>query len=507
MPLLPFIVILCSLYSFGQPQSPSETHNSPTDIILDTIFDNETYFKDTRPLNEDSPKDSLKVTVNIQIIAITQVDVRKMEYTMDLYLRQEWTDPRLAWKKIESLKYLNYDKKIVSSKIRQKAWLPDLFFRNGKEGNVHTMTSLNSMTRVNSDGGLLWSQKITMRFACMMHLQSFPMDSQLCYINIGSYGYEVSHLKFDWRSKSPVQTRENVSIAEFATPKRFNTFDCTGKALTSTGAYSCLNVTFVLSRELGSWLTSTYLPSILIVSVSWLSFWISLDAVPARVTLGLLALIGTLTQASLVTNTLPRVSYIKAIDVWTIVCIAFDISVLIEFALASNLAKRQRDQGWQVEVREAVREELAHWCNACQQQYHIRGPSATGAYHMHGGTDYMTCANNAAIALKRGELELCEQMEQLLANYESTRPRKALLKHPWPSGAVNLGFERLVNEHSNLLTPDTPEKPGKGIANVAPKKTSEIDENSRFLFPACFILYNSFYWIYYLVLQPSKDTQ
>ncbi|VEL07940.1 unnamed protein product [Protopolystoma xenopodis] len=67
---------------------------------------------------------------------------------------------------------------------------------------------------------------------------------------------------------------------------------------TSTGNYTCLHFIFGLNRQLGSYLVGTYIPAILIVMVSWLSFWISTEAVPARVTLGLLTLIAILTKAS-----------------------------------------------------------------------------------------------------------------------------------------------------------------------------------------------------------------
>ena len=54
------------------------------------------------------------------------------------------------------------------------------------------------------------------------------------------------------------------------------------------GAYPCLEVKFVLKRDIGFYMIQLYIPSVLIVILSWIAFWISVDAIPARVTIGLL---------------------------------------------------------------------------------------------------------------------------------------------------------------------------------------------------------------------------
>ena len=40
----------------------------------------------------------------------------------------------------------------------------------------------------------------------------------------------------------------------------------------------------------------TYIPTLLIVSLSWVSFWISIDSVPARISLGVLTVLTLTTQ-------------------------------------------------------------------------------------------------------------------------------------------------------------------------------------------------------------------
>jgi hypothetical protein len=50
------------------------------------------------------------------------------------------------------------------------------------------------------------------------------------------------------------------------------------------------------------------------------------------------------TQKSLAVSSLPRVSYVKAIDVWMVVCLCFVFAALLEFALVSVIERRQMKQ-------------------------------------------------------------------------------------------------------------------------------------------------------------------
>lgn len=77
----------------------------------------------------------------------------------------------------------------------------------------------------------------------------------------------------------------------------------------------------------------------MLVIVSWVSFWLDPNAIPARVSLGVTTLLTMATQISGINASLPPVSYIKAIDVWTESCLTFVFGALLEFALV-NYASR-----------------------------------------------------------------------------------------------------------------------------------------------------------------------
>ena len=92
-------------------------------------------------------------------------------------------------------------------------------------------------------------------------------------------------------------------------------------------------------REFSYYLIQIYIPCCMLVIVSWVSFWLDQNAVPARVSLGVTTLLTMATQTSGINASLPPVSYTKAIDVWTGVCLTFVFGALLEFALV-NYASR-----------------------------------------------------------------------------------------------------------------------------------------------------------------------
>lgn len=105
------------------------------------------------------------------------------------------------------------------------------------------------------------------------------------------------------------------------------------------GEYSCLTVDLTFKREFSYYLLTIYVPCCMLVIVSWVSFWLDPNAVPARVSLGVTTLLTMSTQTASINNSLPPVAYTKAIDVWTGVSthnwwnhLALDVSGQIELS-------------------------------------------------------------------------------------------------------------------------------------------------------------------------------
>lgn len=71
--------------------------------------------------------------------------------------------------------------------------------------------------------------------------------------------------------------------------------------------YTHLWAEFTFKRRLGYAFIQIYAPTVLIVLLSWLSFWIAQDAVPARVALGVTTVLTIVTLMGSFRSSVPKV--------------------------------------------------------------------------------------------------------------------------------------------------------------------------------------------------------
>ncbi len=91
----------------------------------------------------------------------------------------------------------------------------------------------------------------------------------------------------------------------------------------SIGNYSRLACEIQFSRSIGYYMPQIYIPSIIIVVISWVSFWIDRSATTARVILAVASILSLTFLAYSTNAALPKVSYFKSIDIYLGVCLLF----------------------------------------------------------------------------------------------------------------------------------------------------------------------------------------
>jgi gamma-aminobutyric acid receptor subunit beta len=108
----------------------------------------------------------------------------------------------------------------------------------------------------------------------------------------------------------------------------------------STGLYSRLTMKLYFVRSLGYYIIQIYIPSTLIVVLSWVSFWLDISAAPARITLGMTTVLTMVTFIWSTNASLPKISYIKGIDVYLVTCFVMTFSSVIEYAVVAFIYNR-----------------------------------------------------------------------------------------------------------------------------------------------------------------------
>ncbi|PIO77049.1 Cation transporter family protein [Teladorsagia circumcincta] len=411
---------------FSDKSRPNESLESNVSKLLDKLI--ASHDRRIRP-NYGGPPIEVNITAHITTIsAITEVS---MDYTLDLYLRQIWKDPRLAWESdVQSSLTIGID-------MVKTIWTPDTFFPNEKKSFFHEATSHNSFLRIDNHGNVLRSIRLTVTANCPMNLHTE------CALEIESYGYSTRDIIYHWHDANAVTIDENVHLAHFSIGDHYH---IERTISLSTGNYSRLSAYFTFKRNLGFYLIQIYFPSSLIVVISWVSFWLNREAVQARVAIGVTTV---LTMTTLMTSTnasLPKVSYVKSLDIFLGMCFFIVFASLLEYAAIGYLMKRNRSL-----------------LNASPVQYYETGDGV----------------------LRR----------------ESSRKKTKNNR----KGSVKIEVEAQLDQRIPLLTmvpmPPIPFKPKPPAwTKVRP---SQVDLFSRVAFPSFFLLFHVAYWGFYLNVSSS----
>ncbi|NXI23103.1 GLRA4 protein, partial [Sterrhoptilus dennistouni] len=409
---------------------------SPSDFLDKLMGRTSGYDARIRPNFKGPP---VNVTCNIFINSFGSVTETTMDYRVNVFLRQQWNDPRLAYREYPD-DSLDLDPSMLDS-----IWKPDLFFANEKGANFHEVTTDNKLLRIFKNGNVLYSIRLTLILSCPMDLKNFPMDIQTCTMQLESFGYTMNDLIFEWlEEQEAVQVAEGLTLPQFILRDEKDLGYCT--KYYNTGKFTCIEVKFHLERQMGYYLIQMYIPSLLIVILSWVSFWINMDAAPARVGLGITTVLTMTTQSAGSRASLPKVSYVKAIDIWMAVCLLFVFAALLEYA-AVNFVSRQHKEFMRLrrrQRRQRMEEELSR-----ESRFYLRG------YGL-----------GQCLQPKEGAVEVPG------------------VYSPPPAGAALREGENLRRRYID--------------------RAKRIDTISRAVFPFTFLVFNIFYWVVYKVLR-SED--
>lgn len=297
-----------------------------------------------------------KVECQLAIDSFDSVNEVDMDFTVSIMLHLNWNDARfIPWTS-------GYDDTFVlefDSKRLDNIWTPDLFFPNEKSAFIHKVFMPNKMLRVYTNGKITYTVRLSLTLSCPMDLRNYPFDKQVCRIEMESFSYNEDNIILEWvgtdrpdlanmtqmpEGAVPVEISDNIEMNQFRVVEKR-----TLKTLNErrgAGNHSLLQAEFHLVRDIGYYLVQMYIPSMLIVMLSWISFWLNVNAVPGRISLGVLTVLTMTQQSSTVNATLPRVSYTKAIDIWMSMCLVFVFAALIEFAVANVLARKDTNKGF-----------------------------------------------------------------------------------------------------------------------------------------------------------------
>uniref|UniRef100_A0A0R3RTK4 Neur_chan_LBD domain-containing protein n=1 Tax=Elaeophora elaphi TaxID=1147741 RepID=A0A0R3RTK4_9BILA len=275
------------------------------------------------------------VDVEVLIQQISEISEIHSSSKMHILLAQIWRDPKLSFQDIEGADCMQ--NLTLSHRMVEKLWLPNVCIVNSKGSMIHQSPTPNVFLAILPNGTVWINYRILVETPCEMDFSIFPMDRVECIMVFESYSFNIGKVRLHWKRHGiPVEVIGETNLPDFHMTHYIHekaTFHY------PAGVWDHLNIKLYFRRSYGFYLLQIYLPTYCMVLISWISFWLDRRSLPARVTVGVSSMMALTLQYSNVARTLPKVSYVKGLDLFMFGCVGYIFLSIVELAIVGMLEK------------------------------------------------------------------------------------------------------------------------------------------------------------------------
>ncbi|XP_042206628.1 uncharacterized protein LOC121855630 [Homarus americanus] len=288
----------------------------------------------------------LLLTPELTLSRITSVDDLNMAVTLEFQLTITWEDDRLKFKHLRKLK----NGTILTDNDAKKVWRPVSQLMNLDSGQmnllgqsilVRTATDVilpgfndvdMDMVYPGSANKLSILQRYSARVTCDFQLYTYPFDIHLC--NIG--------LQLPPEYDGYVRFAGNGAKIFYTGPQILAMYSVKNHIIASADGNQFI-MNFELHRRQGVILLTTFVPSGLLLLVSWSTLFVKLEALNVRAVMSLTTLLVLYTLFANISRSLPNTASIKLIDVWFFFIIFVLFTNIVVHIFVSNETVEKRE--------------------------------------------------------------------------------------------------------------------------------------------------------------------
>ena len=217
------------------------------------------------------------VKIGIDLATVKLVDEMRNEVVLDLVINQYWNDYRLQYETAANCTdQEEYFEKFEMVDFRS-IWKPEIHFKN----SVSKPIDLRGVFYVYPNGNVKFTQYSIFTLSCKLDLLFHPYDTQRCNFTIASAS-EASKISYIY-NEIPITNQASDIIAD-TVDWRLKDY---GPKIDNYNhdAQNTLTFWFIMKRYDRHYDTFVIIPVFLMVTIGWVSFFVSRTAVPARITI------------------------------------------------------------------------------------------------------------------------------------------------------------------------------------------------------------------------------
>ncbi|XP_075047337.1 5-hydroxytryptamine receptor 3B [Mixophyes fleayi] len=221
------------------------------------------YSKDVRPVKNWTH--TTTVYIDLFVHAVLDVDGQNQKLTTSIWYRQMWKDEFLAWNSSQ------FDGIGEISLPLTAIWVPDIvineFVEDGKSPDL-------PYVYVSSSGTIRNYKPMQVVSACNLETYAFPFDIQNCSLTFSSCLHTVNDVNLSiWRSIEEISNDKSIFLNDgewelLSVPSNYEILHTHG------GSFAQVQFNLVIRRRPLLYIVSILLPSILLMIVDLMSFYL-----------------------------------------------------------------------------------------------------------------------------------------------------------------------------------------------------------------------------------------
>jgi hypothetical protein len=258
------------------------------------------------------------------ILDIHSINSSDQSFTGNVFYRLRWQDARLAGASTQN--------RILPL---EAVWHPQLQIINQQK----VWKTFPDEVSVSPQGEVLYRQRVCGSFSQPMNLREFPFDRQTFMIQLAASGLDARQFQMLPDPAAASAIAANLSLAGW-TIKDIQAQSAPYAPLPNYPALPGFAIRFTAARQMGYYLFKILLPLVLIVTMSWLGFWIHPTQAGVQISVAVTSMLTLIAFRFMISGFLPSISYLTRLDKLVLGSTILVFAALVEVITTANLASR-----------------------------------------------------------------------------------------------------------------------------------------------------------------------
>ncbi|VDL73693.1 unnamed protein product [Nippostrongylus brasiliensis] len=230
------------------------------------------------------------VKIALQLVLLINVDEKDQVMHTNVWLTLKWHDFQMRWNPV------NYGEIKELRVSPERVWLPDIVLFNNADGNYEVSFMCNVV--INNHGDMLWVPPAIYKSSCIIDVEFFPFDEQVCTLVFGSWTYNENEIKLEF------EQAEWVDLSEYAPSSIWDVIDAPASLVNKR---SRIEFQLRIRRKTLFYTTVLIIPTVLMAFISISVFFLPTDS-GEKITLTTYVLLSIVVFLLLVSKILPPTS-------------------------------------------------------------------------------------------------------------------------------------------------------------------------------------------------------